>query len=110
MQIINQIKKDMKPIAADVATIGGSIGALIALIVNVSPSIHIPAGTVALLVGVSTVVTTVVAEARRFAGAKKAVVPTPAPAPAPTPAPAKKAVVKKTSAPAKKTSTKKTTK
>jgi len=71
MSIIKNIQKDVKAIAADVATVGATVGALIAIFVNAAPSIHIPAGVTATLVGVSSAVATVVAEARRIAGGKK---------------------------------------
>ena len=71
MSIMNNIQKDVKAIAADAATVGATVGALIAIFVNAAPSIHIPAGVTATLVGVSSAVAAVVAEARRIAGSKK---------------------------------------
>jgi hypothetical protein len=104
MSIISNVQTDARKIAADVAGVGGAVSAILAIIVNAAPSVHIPATSTALIVSVSTVVATVIAEARRIAGSKVAPVPTPEPAPAPTPAPAK-AAAKKT--PAKKVAAKK---
>ena len=51
---------------------GASISAILALVVNLAPSVHLPAAATAIIVSASTVVATVVAEARRIARAKKA--------------------------------------
>ena len=69
---MNQIQSDLSKIATDVVTVGASVSAVLATIVNVAPSVHIPANATALIVSVSTVLATVIAEARRFVRAKAA--------------------------------------
>jgi hypothetical protein len=72
MSIMNNIQKDVKAIAADVATVGATVGALIAIFVNAAPSIHLPAAATAALVSASGIVAGIAAEARRIARTKKA--------------------------------------
>jgi hypothetical protein len=72
MSIIQNVQKYQKRIAGDIVTVGGTVGALIAVLVNVAPSIHIPAQATAVLVAASAVVATVVQQARRVQRAKVA--------------------------------------
>ena len=83
MPVIQNIQNDIKIIAADVVTIGGSVSAVIATIVNVAPTVHIPASTTAILISASSVIATIIAEARRIRRTNNVVPVTP---PAPTPA------------------------
>ena len=73
MTTVQSVQTDAKKIAGDVATVGASISAILALVVNLAPSVHLPAAATAIIVSASTVVATVVAEARRIARAKKVV-------------------------------------
>ena len=66
------IQADLKPIAADVATIGGSVSGVLLLAEQIAPSLHVPAGAFAIIASASTVVGAIVAEARRIVGTKKA--------------------------------------
>lgn len=72
MSIIQNAQKYEKRIAGDIVTVGGTVGALIAIVVNVAPSVHIPAGATAALVGLSAVIASVVQQARRVQRAKVA--------------------------------------
>ena len=71
MSVMQSVKADSKKIAGDVVTVGGSVGALIAILVNVAPAVHLPAAATAALVAASSIVASVVAEARRIQRAKK---------------------------------------
>ena len=72
MSTVQSVQNDAKKIAGDVVTVGGSVSAILALVVNLAPSVHLPASATAIVVSASTVVATIVAEARRIARAKKA--------------------------------------
>ena len=100
MAIIPNIENYKRRIAGDIVTVGGTVGALIAILVNVAPAVHIPATATAILVAASTVIATVVQQARRVARQNKAVKVAAEQAAAAQPvkkAPAKKAAaVKKT--------------
>ena len=98
MSIIQNVQKYQKRIAGDIVTVGGTVGALIAVLVNVAPSVHLPAQATAVLVAASAVVATIVQQARRVQRAKVAAHK--AAVEAATTKPAKKAPAKK-AAPAK---------
>ena len=68
---MNQIQSDAKKIAADVATIGGTLSAVLVAVQQVAPAVHLPAGASALIISATAVLGTVIAEASRIAGAKK---------------------------------------
>jgi hypothetical protein len=59
------LKARVKKIAADVAIIGASVGAALAALVNLAPSVHLPAADVAFLVSAASVVAAAVKEAKR---------------------------------------------
>ena len=54
----------LKEIASDVALVGTSVGIVLASLVNLAPSVHLPAPDIAILVSASAVVTAIVAKAR----------------------------------------------
>jgi drug/metabolite transporter (DMT)-like permease len=72
MNTTAMIKIDHRKIASDVATVAATVGGAIAILVNVAPAVHIPAGATAALVSVSGIVAGIAAEARRIARTKKA--------------------------------------
>ena len=64
------IKTYAKKIATDVITTAASVSAILAAVLNLAPSVHLPAQYIAWIVTASSVVAAVVAQARRVAGAK----------------------------------------
>lgn len=98
MKTTAQIKIDRRKIAGDIVAIGATVASVIAVLIAVGPQIHLPASAIAALVTISSIVGTIVAEARRVRDAK--VLAAKAAAEAAKKAPAKKAAAKK--APAKK--------
>lgn len=66
---VSAIRADVKKIAADVASVGASLTAVLAIVEQAAPNLHVPAGVGAALVSVTAVVSTIVLEARRLAGA-----------------------------------------
>ena len=66
MSLINSLKAHTKSILTDVITVGIAVSGVIAILVNVAPSLHIPANFKAWLIGLSAVLATVIAEARRI--------------------------------------------
>lgn len=66
------MKTRLKKLAANVATIGGSLSALLAIAVNAAHIIHVPSPDLVILVTIASVVSAVVIEARKLAGAKLA--------------------------------------
>lgn len=60
----------IKTIATEVSAVAASFGAVIAAVVNIAPSAHIPAPEVAILVAVGSVLSTIVIEAQQIASAK----------------------------------------
>jgi hypothetical protein len=119
MSIIANVETYKKRIAGDIVTVGGTVAALIAIVVNVAPSVHIPATATASLIAASSIIATVIQQVRRVERNKAKPVPVPTPAPASVKkvasskkaAPAKKAAPTKKAAPAKKAvAAKKTTK
>jgi preprotein translocase subunit SecY len=73
MAIIPNAEKYKRRIAGDIVTVGATVGALVAILVNVAPAVHLPAGATSILVAASTVIATVVQQARRVARQNKAV-------------------------------------
>ena len=71
MKTMTQIQLDTKKIAADVVSVGVAVLAVLGIIVAIAPSVHIPTSVTAVLVTASSVLATVIAEARRVAEAKK---------------------------------------
>jgi hypothetical protein len=100
----------IKKLAEDVVTTGVSIGAILAAVENIAPSLHIGGEYTAWIVVASAVVAAIVAQARRVAGAKLAAkhAPVPVPVVPKVQAPPVKEAVKK--APAKKVPAKKVVK
>lgn len=70
--VVDQVKTDVKKIAADVASVGGSVAAILTIVENSAPSLHLNPGVTAALASISGIVATVVLEARRVASAAKA--------------------------------------
>jgi hypothetical protein len=66
---LNTLKSDVKVIAADIASVGASVGAVLAVVENAASSLHIAGPETAIIVAVSTAVSAVVLEARRVVGA-----------------------------------------
>ena len=64
------IKFDRNKIIEDIITVGGSLTAVIAAVVNIAPQVHLPMSATVALVSASTVISTIVAEARRFSHSK----------------------------------------
>ena len=54
-------------------SIGVTVGALVAILVNVAPAVHLPASATSILVAASTVIAAIVQQARRVARQNKAV-------------------------------------
>ena len=69
---LDSIKRDAKPFVADLATVGGSLTVILTTVENVAPAVHLGAGASAAIVTATTVISTLVAQARRFVGAQKA--------------------------------------
>ena len=63
---------NVKAVATEVATIAASVGAVLAVVLNVAPSAHLPAQDVAYVVAATSVVGAIAAEARKVAGVKVA--------------------------------------
>ena len=72
MNMKAQIKIDRRKIAGDIVSVGVTLGVVIGIIVAVGPQVHLPASAIAALVTVSSIIATVVAEARRIRDAKVA--------------------------------------
>jgi len=70
MSLTPQMKLYIKKIATDVVTAGASISAVLAVLLNTSNTIHLPAQDVAYIVTASSVVSAAVAQARRVLGSK----------------------------------------
>jgi hypothetical protein len=70
MTVKQSVQNDAKTIAGDVVTWGGTLTVILTVLLNAAPSIHLPAQYIAVLLSASTVVATVVAQARRIARAK----------------------------------------
>jgi hypothetical protein len=60
----------VKKIAGDVVTAATAVAAVLAVILNLVPAIHLPAQYVAYVVAASSIVTAVIAQARRYTVAK----------------------------------------
>jgi hypothetical protein len=98
MSIIANVETYKKRIAGDIITVGGTVAALIAIVVNVAPSVHIPATATASLIAASSIIATVIQQVRRVNRNK--IKPDPVPTPTPT---VKKVASSKKASPAKKT-------
>ena len=64
----------LKEIASDIALVGTSVGVVLTALVNLAPSVHLPAPDIAILVSASAVVTAIVAKARDAVKVKVAAV------------------------------------
>jgi hypothetical protein len=62
----------VKKIATDVVTAGAAVSAVLAVVLNLAPSVHLPAQYVGYIVAASAIVAAVVAQVRRYAVAKVA--------------------------------------
>jgi hypothetical protein len=80
------LKVYARKIATDIATTAAAVGSILAVLLNVAPSLHVPSTYIAWIVTASSVVAAVVAQARRVAGAKLAAKHAPVPVPVPVPA------------------------
>jgi uncharacterized integral membrane protein len=66
------VNPTVKKLAAEVVSIGVAVAAVLAVAVNLAPSLHLPAGTIAILSTISGVLALVVNAARQIAGEKMA--------------------------------------
>ena len=67
---IASVKADIKKIAGDVLTIAITLGAVLAVVNQVSSTVHLPAWANAAISTATSVVAAVVLQARRFTAAK----------------------------------------
>jgi NAD/NADP transhydrogenase alpha subunit len=66
------VRFDRNKIVEDIITVGATLTAVITIIVNVAPQVHLPMSVTAALVSASSVIAAIVAEARRFPRSKVA--------------------------------------
>lgn len=60
----------LQRIATTIASVATSVGAVVAAVVNVAPSVHLPGADISILVAVSSVLATIVVEATQIASTK----------------------------------------
>ena len=74
-KFIAQAKADSKKIAGDILSIAVSLAAVLAVVSNVSNTVHLPAWANAAIAPASSVVATIILQARRYSAAQKAPAP-----------------------------------